>query len=80
MGEEKDEEGNVTASRVEFAADTSTAKVWMPAATFASFRDAIRGKGPAQKAHHNKLFCIWITFRYLFSKLVYAGGDFCLGN
>ena len=47
---EKDEEGNVTASRVEFAAETSTAKVWMPAATFASFRDAIRGKGPAQKA------------------------------
>ena len=45
---EKDDDGEIVASRVEFAPETSTARVWMPAATFAAFRDSIRGKGPAK--------------------------------
>ena len=45
---EKDDDGEIVSSRVEFAPETSTARVWMPAATFAAFRDSIRGKGPAK--------------------------------
>ena len=45
---EKDDDGEIVASRVEFAPETSTARTWMPAATFAAFRDSIRGKGPAK--------------------------------